>query len=379
VTIRLLVVSQPSSAGVPRHVLDLVSHLDRRRFRVDIACPTTSQLWRDTEGMVDIVRHPFTSRRGPGWADVDSLARLLPLVRHADVIHAHSSKAGFLVRLAAVLSGRTGSCVFTPHGWSFWAFSGARERIYRQLERLAAGWCGTIVAVSHFERSCGLESAVGRRHQYRVIPNGLAPDRFDMPPRPVPGRVLLVGRLARQKCPELALRAMHRLTQEVPGAHLDVVGEGPLRARMEQMVTSLQLGQHVRLLGHRDDIPALLSRGACLLLTSEYEGCSLSVLEAMAAGLPVVAADVGGITELIEHGRTGYIAERTPASLAAALRAVLLDPSGARRMGRAAREEARRRFSLDRMVADTVGIYEEIVAARRVETGDVQLRRIALD
>jgi glycosyltransferase involved in cell wall biosynthesis len=378
VTIRLLMVSQPSSAGVPRHVLDLVSHLDRRRFHVDVACPAGSQLWRDTEGMAGVVRHAFDSPRGPGLADVASLARLLPLVRRADVVHAHSSKAGFLVRLAAALSGRTGCCVFTPHGWSFWAFRGVQSGIYQQLERLAARWCGAIVAVSDFERACGLEAGVGRPHQYRVIPNGLMPARFQVLPRPVPGRVLLVGRLARQKCPELALLVMQRLRDEVPGAHLDVVGDGPLRARIEQMVASLQLQGSVHLLGHRDDVPALLSRAACLLLTSEYEGCSLSVLEGMAGGVPVVAPDIGGIAELIEHGRTGYIAERSVASLAAAVRAVLVDPSGARRMGDAAREEARQRFSLDRMVADTVTVYETIAAARRISVKDVPLRRSAL-
>jgi glycosyltransferase involved in cell wall biosynthesis len=359
---RILLTSQPLDAGVPRHVADVVASLDRARFGVTVACPRESELWAELEGVSDVERHAIAPHRRPALADVRSLVRLLPLVRQADVVHAHSSKAGFLTRLAAALTGRTSRCIFTPHAWSFWGADGPERRLYLALERLAAPWCRAIVAVSEYERDAGLAAGVGRSDQYRVIPNGIDVERFSRPPATVPGRIVMVGRLApRQKRHDLAVAAFARVRDRHPSAELVLVGDGPARPAVEALISRMGLSESVRLSGPTADMPAVLEEADCLLLATDYESCPLSVLEAMAAAVPVVASRVGGIPELVLHGRTGLlVTPGDPEALADALDRVLSHPDEARTLGAEGRRIARERFSQERMLSRLVELYEDV-------------------
>src|SRR3954451_6532517 len=118
---RLLLASQPLSAGVPRHVLDLVEGAGTDAWEIDAACPRASTLWQALAGRPDIRLHPLGAARRPAPGGIPSFARLLRLAARAGVVHVHSAKAGFLGRLAAVLRGRSRRCAYTPHAWSFWA------------------------------------------------------------------------------------------------------------------------------------------------------------------------------------------------------------------------------------------------------------------
>jgi glycosyltransferase involved in cell wall biosynthesis len=349
---RLLLASQPLSAGVPQHVLDLVEGAGAEAWEIAVACPPESTLWQALEGRGGVRLHALGAHRRPAPGDAVSLTRLARLAGRADAVHVHSAKAGFLGRLAAVLRGRTARCAYTPHAWSFWAAAGAEARLYRRLERRAAHWCRAIVAVSADERDAGLAAGIGRPEQYRVIPNGVDVQRFSAPREPLPGRVLFLGRLAAQKRPDLALRALAR----VPGAELEVANDGPDRAALERLAAELGVASRVRFLGYRDDVPALLSRAACLLVTSDYEGASLVIPEAMAAGVPVVATRAGGVEDVLGGG--GVVVDRgDAAAVAAALERVLDDPGG---LGEAGRARARAEYTRERMVASTVALWEEL-------------------
>jgi glycosyltransferase involved in cell wall biosynthesis len=250
--------------------------------------------------------------------------------------------------------------VFTPHGWSFWAAHGAEGRLYTRLERVAAGWCGAIVALSQDERAAGLEQGVGGPEQYRVIPNGVDLARFAVPREPVRGRILMVGRLAPPKRPDLALQALARARDRVPQAELWIVGEGPLRAAAERLAGELGVAEAVRFLGHRDDVPELLASAECALLASDYEGCPLAVVEAMAAGVAVAATDAGGTGELVRPGKTGALSEKDDAEgLARALEQVLANPV---ELGATGRRIAKAELSLDTMVTRLVALYEDVSA-----------------
>src|SRR5207248_1957143 len=148
------------------------------------------------------------------------------------------------------------------------------------------------------EGAAGVElHAIGshrRPELYRVIPNGVDLARFSLPREPVRGRILTVGRLAPPKRPDLALRALAQVRERIPEAELWVVGDGPLRADAERLAGELGVTEATRFVGHRDDVPELLATAECVLLASDYEGCPLSVVEAMAAGLGVAATDAGG-------------------------------------------------------------------------------------
>jgi glycosyltransferase involved in cell wall biosynthesis len=227
---------------------------------------------------------------------------------------------------------------------------------------MAAHWCRTIVALSGDERDAGLAEGVGRREQYRVIPNGVRLERFALPRSPVRGRILMVGRLAPPKRPDLALRALASVRRTIPEAELHVVGDGPLRREAESLMGQLGLDGAVCFLGNRDDVPQLLAEAECALLASDYEGCPLAVVEAMAAGVPVVATDAGGTGELVRPGHTGALGPKGDATgLATALREVLADPATAAELGAEGRNDAQARLSLEAMVGSLVDIYDEIL------------------
>ncbi|MGB8003526.1 MAG: glycosyltransferase family 4 protein, partial [Gaiellaceae bacterium] len=323
---RLLIASQPLAEGVPQHILDVVACLDRNQFAIEVACPRSSILWQGLADDEGVRLHELPASRHPTIGDAAALARLTRLVRGADVVHVHSSKVGFLGRLAAAIGGRTASVLFTPHAWSFWAASGAVRSAYVGLERLAARWCRTIVVVADAERRAGLDASIGDPEQYRVIHNGIDTGKFDVARCPVHGRVVAVGRLARQKRPDLVVRAASRLLQRQDDFELLLVGDGPERSAVEKLVHELGLSAHVKLLGNRDDVPGLLATAEAAVLASDYEGCPLSVLEAMAAGVPVVATRVGGVPEIVADGETGLLVEPgQPNALAAAIGSVLGD------------------------------------------------------
>ncbi len=365
---RLLLTLYPPDGGAARHVIDLVSGLEPDAWAIDLACLRDSEPWHELGGHSNVSVHGLAGSHGrPLPRDFGGLPLLVRLAKRADVVHAHSAKAGFLTRLGAANVGRRQRTVFTPHGWSFWAATGAEQRLYLGLERAAAHWCRTIITVSEDERSAGLDAAVGRSSQYRVVPNGIDVGRFAAARRPEGETILWVGRLAPPKRPDLAIDALRILKRTRPGARLDLVGDGPLLGHAQAQLGAGDVEDAVRLLGRRDDVPELLSRAACFLLSSDYEGCPLSVLEAMAAGVPVVATAVGGIPELVVHGETGLLVEPDrPEAVAAALDELLSDPVRAETLGRAGRKRANEHFSRQSMIAATVACYEEIVAEARL-------------
>jgi glycosyltransferase involved in cell wall biosynthesis len=339
-------------------VLEIVRGLDGGPYALTVACPRASTLWRELEGSVALREIAPARRPAPG--DARSLASLVRLVAEHDVIHAHSSKAGFLARLACALRRRGSRCIFTPHGWSFWAVDGAERALYLRLERSAARWCRAIVALSEHERDAGLSAGIGAPPLYRVIPNGIELDRFGAEPAPVAGRIVMVGRFAPPKRHDIVVRAFAEVHPRHPEAKLHLVGDGPLRDEVESLVAQLGLQHAVRFLGTRDDVPHLLVAAAAVVLASDYEALPLSLIEAMAAGVPVAATATGGIGELVTDGDNGFLVGAGDSrGLASVLGELLSDAERARAMGQRGRAEARRRFSRERMVGDLVRLYDE--------------------
>ena len=150
------------------------------------------------------------------------------------------------------------------------------------------------------------------------------------------------------------------------GFDLSLVGDGPCRGELEGLVRSLDLSDEISFLGWREDVPALLMHADMYVLASYTEGMPLSILEAMAAGLPVVATAVGGVPELVQDGVTGLLVPpRDPQALAGAMSRLVKDPALRRRMGEAGRRRVEEHFSFDRMVQQYEDLYRELLARRR--------------
>lgn len=177
----------------------------------------------------------------------------------------------------------------------------------------------------------------------------------------------IVGRLHEQKGLEAAIESVPAILEREPRFRLLLVGAGPLEDVLRTIVSRESLGSAVILAGRRDDVPEVLAAADLLILPSESETAPLTVLEAMAAGLPVVATDVGGVGEAVESGVTGVLIEpRDPRAIAEAVLSVVALPDGGAAMGRAGRRTVRERFSRDRLVGAVTALYERLLAGSGV-------------
>jgi glycosyltransferase involved in cell wall biosynthesis len=285
------------------------------------------------------------------------LAELRP-----DLIAAHSSKAGTLGRVA----GRALRIpvVFTVHGWAFTpGVPSLQSALYRRIERLAGPLATRIITVSEFDRGLALEARIAGPDRVVTVHNGM-PDvapalRAD--PARSPVRLVMVARLGPQKDHPTLLRALAGL-QELPW-ELDLIGDGPSTAQTAALASSLGVGGRVRFLGQRTDVEQLLARSHVGLLVTNWEGFPLSILEAMRAGLPVVASSVGGIGESVQDGETGYLVPRGDVALLRdRIGRLLASPELRGRLGANARTRYEQRFTLGRCVSRTLAVYHDVLA-----------------
>ena len=284
------------------------------------------------------------------------LYRLCRRVRPA-IVHANSSKAGVLGRLAAWLA-RVPVRVFTVHGWAFKAYHGLASTLYLWADRAMRPLTTAIVCVAEGERRIGLERGTCTASRTVVIRNAVA-DAAAASLAGDPPVVLSVGRLKEPKDFSTLAQALARL-DGVPHRAL-VAGDGPDRPALEEEIA--RLGVALELPGERDDVPELLAAVDVFVLSSRSEGMPISILEAMAAGLPVVASAVGGVPELVVDGETGVLVPPgDPDALAEALRRLLQDPELRRRLGAGGRERARDEFSLERFRREHLELYERLLA-----------------
>jgi glycosyltransferase involved in cell wall biosynthesis len=291
----------------------------------------------------NLVRDPDPRRDLAAVGELRALARRVA----PDVVQINSSKAGVLARVA--LAGTGIPSVYTAHGWAFSGRTGKAGAAYTLAERASAPLGDAIVCVSAWDRALALERRVGRPGALHVIHNGIEAPPAPHQRGPWPERPLLAC-TARLAPPKDLVTLLEALVTE-PAWRLRVIGDGPDRALIEERRDALGLADRVELLGQRPDVPELLRGVDAFVLPTLWEGLPYSILEAMAAALPVVASRVGGIPEEVVDGETGFLVERQdPAALAGALQRLHRDGTRARELGVAGWQRARRRFSLHEMV-----------------------------
>jgi glycosyltransferase involved in cell wall biosynthesis len=301
------------------------------------------------------------------WRDFLGLVELIRLFRRErpQILHANSSKAGILGRLAAAIT-RVPIRIFTVHGWVYSASSGASARLYRLLERLMRPLTTATICVSENGREVGLRARTCRADRTVVIRNAVdvSAARRSIHEAELP-LIVSVGRLKAPKDFPTLVRALAVLE---PGSfRCIVVGDGPRRAELLSEIERHHLGQTVELAGERDDIAELLSTAEIFVLSSASEGMPISIIEAMAAELPVVATAVGGIPELVIDGETGFLVPaRDAGALSHALGCLVADPALRRQQGKAARARAEKEFDLPAFRRAHVELYSSLLAARGI-------------
>jgi glycosyltransferase involved in cell wall biosynthesis len=294
---------------------------------------------------------------------------LLELVRlfrrlRPDIVHLNSSKAGVLGRIAAVIA-RVPVRIFTAHGWAFKATSGLGASLFLWADRAVRPLTTTIVCVSQTELRAGLAARVCTAERTIVIPNAVevGPARTLAHRAGGPVEVVSVGRLAEPKDFATLVAAVALL----PGGtvRLRVLGDGPLRPELETQISELGLAGSVELVGEVVDVRPYLAEADIFVLSSRSEGMPLSVLEAMAASLPVVASAVGGLGEVVVEGETGFLVPAAQAAdLADRLARLAGDAELRDRLGQSGWRRAEAYFSLPGWRTAHRELYRSQLAAR---------------
>lgn len=369
-------VNELKIGGAEQQLLELVRGLDKSRFKPIIA-PLYSGGALDSEfravpgaEVIDLHRTGKYDA-SPLW----KLTRML-LTRRVDVIQPFLTPATFFGLLPALLVGTPVKIVTERCGVRQNRHAG--YKLYRTVEDRLTHFADAVAANSIAGQDLLIKRGIPSA-KVRVIYNGINPDRLrvdwarvralrEQLAVPHDGDVIaILASLTPAKGHNTFLRAAAQLADRRPSARFAVIGDGPLRAELEALATSLGVAKKVTFFGYQRGVADFLA--ACDVLVSascDNEGCSNSILEAMAIGVPVVATDVGGNGELVKDRVTGYL---VPASddvaLAARVEHAIGDADGRRRMIQQAQQMIDEIFSLRRMVADYEALYEELITARR--------------
>lgn len=370
--LRILLVTESSSAGVGRHVLDLAGgllndgcdvHLIYSDLRLDEAF--SKRLTQLSLLSRQIVR----MRRSPHLSDMHAVRAVKHYVsQHGpfDIIHGHSSKGGAIARLAGI--GLPVKTVYTPNAIVSMnpEFSRPVSFLYQSIEKALGWFTDTVIATAQEELSHVLR--VVHKDRTAMIPNCIdmptflqrsqARDELGLPQdRTIVG---FVGRMSQQKNPLLLVDAFKLVQTRFPEAILAMIGDGPLLGAVRHRVSEHGLESSVHLLGKRN-APELMKAFDIFALSSRYEGMPYVLLESINAGLPVVSTKVSGADSLVLHGISGYVVDSSsPDEFAMPLCDLLTDADLRSKYSEAAKNHADE-FRLTSMIEKTHFLYQRLV------------------
>jgi glycosyltransferase involved in cell wall biosynthesis len=353
-------------SGAEKQMVLLAKGLPRDRFEVEVAALTRLGAFETELATAGV---PVTGLGKRLKVDPFALARLVQFVkaRKFDVVHSWIFAANTYGRVAAHLA-HVPVVIVAEMAVDLW-----KGRTERFVDRQLAVWCDRLVGNSHavvdFYRELGVPS-----DRLAMIYSG----SDDEPPAVDRSAVrkelgfdgdapliLFAGRLADQKRVDDLLKAIDLLQHVQADMRTVIVGEGPLRERLEAVAHAYDLDSRVRFLGHRNDVPRLMAASDIVVLPSSYEGLPNVVLEAMRFRLPVVATAAPGTTELVVDGETGVLVPvGNVMLLARAIRDLVREPERRSRLGEAGRARVEAQFRVDAMITQFADLYESIARAK---------------
>lgn len=381
------IIARLNVGGPAVHVALLSAGLNDAAFQTTLVTGTLGPAEGDMSYLaremgVEPLVIPSMQREISLLADLRAVWALVRLMRRTrpHVVHTHTAKAGFVGRLAAFLTG-VPVVVHTFHGHVFRGYFGpARTQLFLWLERAAARASSAILTISDRLRDDLLAFRIAPPERIRVVPLGLPLGELADLER-LRGRlraeqgfstdnrlVGMIGRLVPIKRHDLFLDAARRVLGEMPQARFVIVGDGEQRGALEALAGQPGLAGKVVFTGWRADLPTIYADLDALVISSDNEGTPVSIIEAMAAGVPVVSTAVGGVPDLLEDGELGaLVPPGDAAALAAAVLAALRAGPGARTAR--AQQQALRLYSAERLVRDIRQLYAELLAAKGIRAG----------
>jgi len=362
--LRILHAVRAPVGGIFRHIMDLAAGQIERGHHVGIIADSLTGGERAEQALAAIAPrltlglHRMAIRREPWPTDLMVLTKFARLARRLqpDVLHGHGAKAGAFIRM---IGRRRGAIrVYTPHGGSLhYAPDTAKGVLYSRLERALMDRTDLFLFESAFARDTYQRMIGTPKGLVHCVFNGVTADEFD-PVRPAPDAtdIAYVGEFRHIKGADILVEALARLHAAGKPLTLTLGGDGEEMQKLMAQVERLQLTQAIRFIGHvkaRDGF----SKGRLLVVPSRGDSMPYVVIEAAAAGIPMIAADVGGIPEIIGPYRDALFAASNAAALADAVEAAWEDPEATQQRARALRERVFQHFSQNAMVEGVLAGY----------------------
>jgi glycosyltransferase involved in cell wall biosynthesis len=346
--------------GLEKLLVEFARHADRRRFALRFVSLGGRGVLAEE---IEACGWPVTALDAPAGLRPGLMLRLSHLLRRwqSDVIHTHDDRAhiygtfaGRLANVPRILHTRHGR---SPH----------LSRRQQMLVGAASRLIDRFVCVSDDSGRLAVEQGVAHR-KVRTVRNGIDVQRFPCLGPRSDGPAVIVARLSPEKDIDSLLHATALVVRDDPSFRLEITGDGTCLAALRQTTASLRLEEHVRFLGQVRDIPSVLARAGLFVLSSISEGISLTLLEAMASGLPIVATRVGGNPEVVAEGETGFLVPpQNPSALADALLRLRRDPALGAQLGQASRQRVEALFDVRRMIAEYEQMYRGVSALNAAE------------
>ncbi len=315
---------------------------------------------------------------GKDWAALRELIKLLRDYK-PHVVHTHTAKAGMLGRMAALLT-RCPVIVHTFHGHVFSGYFGwLKTSLFIWVERVMAWWSSRILTISAGLKDDLVSYRIAPARKIDIVPLGLRLTDFaeaanqpgglraELGCSPDVALVGIVGRLVPIKNHDLFLTAADRVRRTTPNVEFVIVGDGEEREHIEQAVNKLELTDCVHFLGWRQDLPMIYADLNAVVISSNNEGTPVSLIEAMAARVPVVATKVGGIPDLLDGGRLGKLVPAKDAeALAGAIIEVIQVEGGYSDMIDAAQETMLAEYGVQRLIDDLRNLYLTLLSEKNI-------------
>jgi glycosyltransferase involved in cell wall biosynthesis len=373
--------SRLNVGGPSIHVIVLTAGLADRGYETRLMVGYEGEREGDLDDLardngVLCVRVPGLGREIRPWSDLRVLWALYRAIREyaPHVVHTHTAKAGVLGRLAALLAG-VPVTVHTFHGHVLRGYFGpVKTLFYRQIERWLGLGSTVLVAVSEAVKSDLVALGVAPPSKIRVVelglplqalrgalPRGGLRRQFAVPDDAC--LVGIVGRLAPIKDIDAFIHAAALVAPRDPRVHFAIVGDGELRGELEALAQRLNLSARVHFYGWRRDMAAIYGDLDIVVNCSRNEGTPVALIEALAAGRPVVATRVGGTPDVLRNGELGrLVPPAEPEALASGILATIGELDAARARAESVREQVFSKYSTDRLIADIDGLYRQLLA-----------------
>lgn len=355
------IITKSELGGAQAHLTELCRGLIKAGYEIEVATGEPGALVeRLTEMGISVKIIPALSNKLNPIKDIIAIRQLMKWLKTAkpDIVHLHSTKAGLLGRIAASIL-RIPS-IFTAHGWAF--TDGAnlfRKAIAKPTEWFAGHLSRSVICVSKYDYDLALRAKIVRKSRLHIVHNGISD--IEPPTYRHDQSELKMIMVARFAPPKQQVELIHVLSKwSKQNWTLFLAGDGPNLKACKNLVSQLGLSKNVQFLGNVTNITNALYNSHIFILLSRYEGLPISILEAMRAGIPVIASDVGGVRELIDRDIGFLIPKNNESLLLDALDNFISDPKCLTIMGSKARSKFLDHFKAEDMVRKISSIYQNL-------------------